>query len=61
MPAGLRVPDPSVDAATELEAHLGELGALPRSGFTGDDHHLVVTDRVQELVASIGDRQVGRI
>ncbi len=35
----------------------GQLGALARPGLAGDDHHLVVADRGEQLVAPLGDRQ----
>ena len=56
-PPGLRVPDHPVDTPAGLEAQLGQLGALAGSGLAGDDHHLVVADRRQQLVAPLGDRQ----
>ncbi len=56
-PPGLRVPDHPVDTPAGFEAQLGQLGALARPGLAGDDHHLVVADRRQQLVAPLGDRQ----
>ncbi len=59
--AWLSVPDEPVHSSPEIEAELGELGALARSGLPGDHHNLVITDRGQQLVAMLADRQLGRI
>ena len=55
--AGLRVADHAGDAAAELQAQLGQLGALAGSGLTGDDHDLVVLERGGEVVPALADRQ----
>ncbi len=60
-PAGLGVTDHPVDAATCLEAQLRQLGALSRAGLAGDDHDLMVTNRVEDLVSPLGDRERVRI
>ena len=60
-PARLRVADHPVDATSGLEAQLRQLGALPRPGLAGDDHHLVLADRGEDLVAPLGDRQRVRV
>ena len=39
-------------AAAELEADLGQLGGLARAGLAGDDHDLVVADRLGDVVAA---------
>ncbi len=57
----LRVADHAVDAPTRLEAQLRQLRALARPGLASDDHHLVVTDRRQQLLATLRDRQRVRI
>ena len=44
-----------------LEAELRELRALARAGLAGDDHHLVVAEHVEQLVAPGGDRQLGGV
>ena len=56
-PPWLRVADETLHAAPELQAHLRELGALPRAGLPGDDDHLVVPDGRQELFTAGRDRQ----
>ena len=43
-PPGLGVADEPVDAATQLEAELGELRALAGARLAGDDHDLVIAD-----------------
>ena len=57
-PAGLGVADGPLDAATELEADLGELGRLARPGLARDDDDLVVADGRGDVVAALTDRQV---
>ena len=59
--AGLGVADQAVDAPPELEAQLGELGALARAGLAGHDDDLVLTDGRQQVVAAVGDRQRLRV
>ncbi len=54
----LGVTDTFAEPASELEAHLRELGALARACLSGDDHHLVGSDRVEEFLAPRGDRQL---
>ncbi len=60
-PTGLRVADHPVDAASGLETELGQLRALARAGLAGHDHHLVLADRCDQLVAAFGDRQALRV
>ena len=60
-PARLRVADQPVDAATEFEADLRQLGRLARAGLAGHDHHLVVADRRGDVVLALGDRQFRRV
>ena len=52
------MPDPSLEAASELHADLRELRARPRSGLAGDDHDLVVADRLHQLVTYTCDGEV---
>jgi hypothetical protein len=54
---GLGVTDQPGDATTRLEAQLRKLRALPRPGLAGDDDHLVVADRLDQLVAACRDRE----
>ena len=56
-PAGLGVPDHPLDPTPGFETHLGKLGALARAGLPSHDHHLVLPDRCQQLLSSLGDRQ----
>ena len=60
---GLGVADEPSHAQAELEAQLGQLGALARTGLPGDDHDLVVADRLEEHLAVRHHRQirVGRL
>lgn len=51
----------ALDPASERETNLGDLGGLARAGFTGDDHHLMLTDRLCDLRLLLADRQVVRI
>ena len=53
----LGVADHPVHAAAQLQADLGDLGGLPGAGLAGDDHDLVVADRVGDLLAARADRQ----
>ncbi|GAA3301218.1 hypothetical protein GCM10020295_43960 [Streptomyces cinereospinus] len=57
-PAGLGVADHAADAPAELHADLGDLRGLAGAGLTGDDHDLVVADRVGDLVLLLADRQL---
>ena len=59
--ARLGVTDHPVDAAPGLEAQLGQLGALARSGLAGDDDHLVLADGGDQLVAPGRDRERLRV
>ena len=54
--AGLGVPDQPGDAASGLDAQLGQLRALARTGLAGDDQHLVPADGSEQLVVPGGDR-----
>ena len=60
-PARLGVPDLAADAAAELQADLGQLGRLARTGLARDDHDLVLVDRCRELGLPLAHRQFGRI
>ena len=53
----LGVADHPVDSLPGFEAQLRELRALARPGLAGDDHHLVLADRSEDLVSALGDRQ----
>jgi len=55
------VADEPGDATTDLEAQLRQLRALARSGLPGDDHDLVVTQHLEQLVPSLGDRERGGV
>ena len=60
-PARLGVADEPAVAAAELEAQLGQLGALARAGLAGDDDHLMVADRGQQVVAMRVDGEGGML
>ena len=57
-PPRLRVGDP---LAAELEAQLGQLRRLAGARLAGDDDHLVVADRLQQLLPVRADRELGRV
>ena len=59
--ARLGVPDLAADAPADLQADLGNLGRLARAGLPRDDHHLVVADRLGDVVLALADGQLGRI
>ena len=56
-PTRLGMADQAVDAATQLQTDLRQLGGLARAGLAGDHHHLVGGDSGLDLVALGGDRQ----
>ena len=53
------------DGAVLTLAHLldeaAQLGRLARPGLPRDDHDLVLADRLGDVVASLADREVGRV
>ena len=48
-------------AAAELQADLRQLRGLARAGLARDDDDLVVADRGGDVVASLADRELGRV
>src|SRR5690606_20181417 len=54
----LRVPDLPPNAQSEVEADLRQLRRLARPGLAGDDHDLVVADRLGEVLGTSADRQL---
>ena len=44
-----------------LQAHLGDLGRLARSGLTGNDHHRMGADRGHNVILASRDGQPGRV
>ena len=56
--ARLGVADHAGDAPSQLQADLGQLCGLARSGLAGDDDDLVVADGLGDLVAARADRQL---
>jgi hypothetical protein len=49
--------DQAILAAPDLQADLRQLGGLARAGFAGNDQHLMLLQRVLDLIALGGDRQ----
>ena len=60
-PPRLGVADHAADAATELQADLGQLGRLAGAGLAGHDHDLVVADGGGDVVPALADRQLVRV
>ena len=58
-PARLRVADGAANPAAELEADLGQLRRLARTGLASDDDHLMLADRFRELITHRADGQIG--
>ena len=56
-PSRLRVPDQPGHTPAGLDAHLGQLGALARSGLAGDDEDLLLAEGGEQLVVPGTDRQ----
>ncbi|MND72751.1 hypothetical protein D3C80_643100 [compost metagenome] len=57
----LGVADVALDPAPQRQTDFRDLGGLARAGFTGDDHHLMFTDRLCDLRLLLADRQVVRV
>ncbi|MNG80789.1 hypothetical protein D3C79_394280 [compost metagenome] len=57
----LGMADQPLHPTPQLQADLRQLGGFPRTGFPGDNHYLMVTDRVQDILLFLADRQVFRI
>jgi hypothetical protein len=57
----LGVADDPVDASPELQAHLWDLGRLPRSRLPGDHDHLVIAKRTEDLGSVRAHREVLRV
>ena len=55
---GLRVADETGYASARLQAHLRQLGALPRAGLAGDHDHLVGDQGGEDLVFAGRDGEV---
>ena len=55
---GLGVADRAADAAAQVQADLGQLRRLARSGLAGDDDDLVRPYRLGDLLPPLADRQV---
>ena len=53
--------DKALDPAPEGETNFGDLGRFARTGFTGDDHHLMLLNRLGDLRLLLADRQVVRV
>ena len=57
----LSMADESFQPAAQLHADFGQLGGFTRTGLPGDDHHLVVAHRLENLLFFLANRQVFRI
>ena len=55
--ARLGVADESAAASADVEADLGDLRGLTRTGFTGNDDYLVFFNRGGNIVLAAADRQ----
>ena len=53
--------DESFQPAPQLHADFWQLGGFTRTGLPGDDHHLVVAHRLENLLFFLANRQVFRI
>jgi hypothetical protein len=60
-PARLGVRDHAGHSALELQADLGQLRGLARSGLAANDHDLVRGDRPGDLVPALADRELLRV
>lgn len=56
-PARLGVADQTELATTDLQADLRQLGGFTRTGFTGNDQHLMLEQRVLDFIALGRNRQ----
>ncbi len=60
-PARLGVADQSVLAQAQFQAHLRDLGGLTGTGLAGNDGHLVGRYGGHQVLAALGDRQLGGV
>ena len=60
-PSRLGVPDEPVDPPPEFETDLRQLRGLARSRLAADHDHLMIPDRVRDLLAGERHRKFGRI
>ncbi len=56
-PPGLGMADQAMLATTDFQADLRQLGGLARAGLAGNDQHLMLEQRLLDLVALGGNRQ----
>ncbi len=56
-PARLGMANQPVDATTRRDTEFGDLRTLSRSGFAGNDDHLVMLNRLHQLAGPAGDGQ----
>ena len=54
---GLCAADHTIDAPSRIRAEFGDLSGLAGTGFTGDDHHLMVSNRIDDLILLSKNRQ----
>jgi hypothetical protein len=57
----LGMTDQAVHAALQLKTDLRQLRGFARAGFTADDDHLIVTNRLRNDLALADHRQIFRI
>jgi hypothetical protein len=58
---GLSTTDGTVNSEPCFQAHFRDLGAFSRSRVTGDDDHLIVPDRSDDLLGLSADGKMGWI
>jgi len=59
--AGLGAADHSFTTAARIKAHLGQLRGLAGTGITGNDHHPMVANRLDNFPATCRDGKFFRI
>ena len=57
----LGMADQPFQPAAQLHADFWQLGGFTRTGLSGDDHHLVIAHRLENLLFFLANRQVFRI
>ena len=60
-PSGLRAADLGLNPQSRLQTHFWQLRGFARARFTGDDDHLIPTNRIDDFVLADGNGQIRRI